>query len=135
MKFNIKKTWWSPKDVTLVTKAIRFAALRYGMKNLELNVKLGKPSKKYDGFSAHDDDLGFKIWIYPGDALIRTIFHEMTHVKQTWYGELDLNAPGAPRWKGKKCKAKYRNQPWEIEARKMEKVLYKEWKRMVDVAQ
>ena len=129
MNFNIKKTWWSPEDVTLVKKAVKFATHRYGMKDLELKIKLGKPSEQYFGFSAYDDDIGFEIWIYPSDAILRTVFHEMTHVKQTWYGELDMNAPGAPRWKGKKCKAKYKNQPWEIEAHKMEKVLYKEFKR------
>ena len=89
MKFNINKTWWPRKDVTVVKKAIRFAARRYGMRDLVLNVKLGKPSEKFYGFSGYDDDTGFKIWIYPSDAVLLTIFHEMTHVKQTWFGELD----------------------------------------------
>ncbi len=127
MRFNIKKAWWPAKDITLVKRAIRFAARRYGMKDLDLKVKLGKPSKRFYGFSSYDDDSGFKIWIYPSEALLRTVFHEMTHVKQQWYGELDLNAPGAPRWKGKKCKAKYYKQPWEIEAHKLEVVLLKEF--------
>ena len=131
MKFNVKKTWWAPEDVTLVKKAIRFAAGALGLKNLDLTIYLGKPNKKYFGFSGYDDANGYEIWIYPSDdktQVALSIFHEMTHVKQQWCGELDLEY-FVPRWKGRKCKAKYKNQPWEIEAHKMEVILYKEFER------
>jgi len=130
MRFNIKKKHWSKASEKLVTKAIRYAAYRYGIQDIDLVVKLGDPNDKYWGFSDFDDfNYMFKIWLYPSDytrGVLRTVFHEMTHVKQFFYGELSLDS-STPRWKGKKCKADYRNQPWEQEAHEMEVVLLKEF--------
>lgn len=130
MRFNIKKKHWSKASEKLVTKAIRYAAYRYGIQDIDLVVKLGNPNDKYWGFSDFDDfNYMFKIWLYPSDytrGVLRTVFHEMTHVKQFFYGELDLDR-SIPRWKGKKCGADYKNQPWEQEAHEMEVVLLKEF--------
>ena len=130
MRFNIKKKHWSKASEKLVTKAIRYAAYRYGIQDIDLVVKLGNPNDKYWGFSDFDDfNYMFKIWLYPSDytrGVLRTVFHEMTHVKQFFYGELSLDS-STPRWKGKKCKADYKNQPWEQEAHEMEVVLLKEF--------
>ena len=88
------------------------------------------PNDKYWGFSDFDDfNYMFKIWLYPSDntrCILRTVFHEMTHIKQFFYGELDLDR-SIPRWKGKKCGANYKDQPWEREAHEMEVVLLKEF--------
>ena len=75
-----------------------------------------------------DDVTGYKIWLYPTETMdvLSTVFHEMTHIKQFFYGELDLNR-FIPRWKGKKCEADYKDQPWEQEAHEMEVVLLKEF--------
>ena len=59
MRFNIKKKHWSKASEELVTKAIRYAAYRYGIQDIDLVVKLGNPNDKYWGFSDFDDK--FKI--------------------------------------------------------------------------
>ena len=104
MRFNIKKKHWSKASEKLVTKAIRYAAYRYGIQDIDLVVKLGNPNDKYWGFSDFDDfNYMFKIWLYPSDntrCILRTVFHEMTHIKQFFYGELALDR-SIPRWKGK----------------------------------
>jgi hypothetical protein len=131
INFNITKNYWSKADQKFITAAVRYAAYRYGLQDIELNIKLGKPRKKYCGFSEYDEDHGFKIWLYPNKALLLTIFHEMTHIKQFYFDELDLDGI-APRWLGKKCRKKYENQPWEIEANKMEEVLRREFFEVSD---
>lgn len=128
MRFNINKKYWTPDDVMLIKKAIKYGVYRYSLYGLDLTIKLGKPNNKNWGFSDFDTVTGFKIWLYPSDiqGMLLTVFHEMTHVKQFYSGELDLNR-GTPRWKGKKCKEEYINQPWEQEAHEMEEVLLKEF--------
>jgi len=59
--------------------------------------------------------------------LLRTLFHEMTHVKQYAKKEL-VYRTGYSLWKGQRYKdesdEKEWNRPWEKEARKYEKILY-----------
>ena len=128
MRFYINKKYWSKRDDQLITKAIRYAEIRYGLHDMDLAIKLGKPNDKYWGFSDFDDVTGYKIWLYPTKTMdvLSTVFHEMTHIKQFFYGELDLDR-FIPRWKGKKCEADYKDQPWEQEAHEMEVVLLKEF--------
>ena len=132
INFNITKNYWSKADQKFITAAVKYAAYRYGLQDIELNIKLGKPRKKYCGFSDYDEDMNlFKIWLYPQKTLLLTIFHEMTHIKQFYFDELDLDGT-APRWMGKKCRKKYENRPWEIEANKMEEVLRGEFFEVAD---
>jgi hypothetical protein len=131
INFNITKNYWSKADQKFITAAVRYAAYRYGLQDIDLTIKLGKPRKKYCGFSEWTEDFGFKVWLYPNKALLLTIFHEMTHIKQFYFDELDLDG-AAPRWLGKKCRKKYENQPWEIEANKMEEVLRREFFEVSD---
>ena len=64
--------------------------------------------------------------------MIRTIFHEMTHVKQFALGELELGTK-VDKFKGKKYKREdYWNAPWEVEARKAEKKMMRKWKKVLD---
>ena len=126
MRFNIKKKHWSRKDRSRIAKAVRYSAYRYGMQDLDLDIKLGGKNGKYYGFSDFDIDSGFKIWLYPSDMLLRTVFHEMTHIKQFYRGDLDMDK-STPRWKGKKYKQPYWLCPWEQEAHEMEEVLLKEF--------
>lgn len=57
--------------------------------------------------------------------LLRTLFHEMTHVKQYAKKEL-VYKTNYNLWKGRKYKDLENewNRPWEIEARKYEKLIY-----------
>ena len=73
-----------------------------------------------------DKDLGPRKIIY-------TLIHEMVHVKQYASGRMkDLSREfGIRTWCGRKIdlwETPYWTQPWEVEARKMEKVFYNKWK-------
>jgi hypothetical protein len=68
-----------------------------------------------------DNDLG-----NPGqlEMLMSTIAHEMVHVKQYAYGELD---DGQTVWKGESIDGDslpYSEHPWEIEADRVEEILF-----------
>ena len=59
------------------------------------------------------------------EEIIKTLAHEMVHVKQYVYGE--LNEEGTI-WFNVLCDdLDYENQPWEIEAHDVTDVLYEEW--------
>ncbi len=62
-----------------------------------------------------------------------TIAHEMIHLKQYARGELkQMLKNNRYKWKGEMVEensVKYRHLPWEIEARELELVLFKEYKK------
>jgi hypothetical protein len=60
-------------------------------------------------------------------AQMMTLAHEMTHAKQFLRGELAHNRDGEFLWRSKCARGyKYKNQPWEKEAERLEKVLFME---------
>ena len=65
------------------------------------------------------------------EIMIQTLAHEMVHVKQWARGELkDFAGYKKARWKKTMIdceKTKYDDLPWEIEAHKLEKILYDKW--------
>jgi hypothetical protein len=70
------------------------------------------------------------------DWMVRTLAHEMVHVKQWARGEMqdiyddDDGSPKRTRWKSKFINIKnipYEQWPWEKEALRVEKRLYNEW--------
>ena len=58
---------------------------------------------------------------------LKTLFHELWHVYQHVKG--NLRDKGSKRlWKGIDCtNLEWENQPWEIEAQKMEEILYEQY--------
>lgn len=70
---------------------------------------------------------------YNDKLTIKTVFHEVTHIKQYFYDGLDLGTPA--KFKGKKYKkTTYENAPWEVEARKAEKKMWGFWKKYIDIS-
>lgn len=66
------------------------------------------------------------------DLYIQTLFHELWHVYQHVMGNLK-DKRGKRLWKGiDHTETDYKDQPWEIEAREMEKFLYKEYMNLKD---
>lgn len=58
------------------------------------------------------------------ERLIITMAHEMIHVKQYARGQITHSKNMKARyWMGKKIKADYYNQPWELEAYSKERIL------------
>jgi hypothetical protein len=61
---------------------------------------------------------------------LKTIAHEMVHVKQYAYGEIDERGT---RWLSRKLdhdSVPYHKRPWEKEAYQMEERLYQKWLQM-----
>ena len=57
--------------------------------------------------------------------MMQTLAHEMVHARQFLRGELTCD--GGFAWKGRKADGyEYENQPWEIEAYRLEKKLFGE---------
>ena len=58
---------------------------------------------------------------------MQTLAHELVHAKQFLRGELGYDKKGAFTWKNRSGRGyKYKNQPWEKEAEKFEKILFLE---------
>jgi len=75
------------------------------------------------------DDDEYQVIISPlietWEELVKTIFHEMTHVKQYCFNELSGDV-----WHGTPCSVydmEYHQLPWEAEAFKNETVLYSKY--------
>jgi hypothetical protein len=63
----------------------------------------------------------------PRDHYIQTLLHELQHVLQHVRGDL-RDKRGIRCWKGTNCSdVNYEDQPWEIEARQMEEVLWTQY--------
>lgn len=63
--------------------------------------------------------------------VLTVLAHELTHVKQYVTGALvdPVGRQRVPRWMGKPCGLPYHLQPWEIDARINELVLYNAWSK------
>lgn len=59
------------------------------------------------------------------EEIIKTLAHEMVHVKQYVYGE--LNEEGTIWFDVQCADLEYDEQPWEIEAHDVTDILYDEW--------
>lgn len=75
-----------------------------------------------EGLCGTDDGRNFEVDVAIYGNWLKTLAHEMVHVKQFARGELDF---GLTRWKSNKyCdKIEYWDQPWEKEARRLQQVL------------
>lgn len=76
----------------------------------------------------------FEVLINPDQnksELIKTLFHELVHVKQITKGELKFETERSSFWKGKLVHPNrfkiYKNIPWEKEAYDMEEKLYRKY--------
>lgn len=131
VRYYVKaKKSWSELHKAIVRDAVNFGIKELGLSNCgSLVVKLRGKTPDY-GDAIHLWDDKYLIRISAGMTqkdLICTIFHELTHVKQYAYEELDLSFTSAI-WRGKTLSVgEYYNQPWEREARDMERFLYKKY--------
>lgn len=126
-----------PELKALIKKSVNFALSELLPKKRKLVLVVNRKSnlvKKHDAYGlcySTDDPHYYFVDLYAGlntYDMLKTLFHEMTHVKQFAKGELvfrdDYNI-----WKGVKYpdQAKEWNTPWEKDARKHEKILYKKF--------
>jgi hypothetical protein len=83
-----------------------------------------------DGYNSKGQPREFILEIQHGMSekqLLKTLAHEMTHVKQFAYGEIDEKGT---KWLSRKLdhdSVPYHKRPWEKEAFKAEERLYQGW--------
>ena len=137
MKYKIKKVkgCWPKSKRKLVKSAIDFSIKYYGLKaenEYPLKIKLTSLDDIY-GDAWYSEDY-FEIRLADrgkNKILLRSVFHEMCHIKQFVFDGLELEAQQY-KFLGRSYKINYWNTPWEIEAKKMEKKLLQKYKKVLD---
>ena len=116
------------------------------MRTLNINIKLNPHFR--DNTDSYGDCLWSETYYRPRDfdmnldaseteLMIRTLAHEMVHVKQWAREELkDFGDYHKSRWKKTLVdsrKTKYDDLPWEIEAQSMEKTLQNHYEKQISL--
>lgn len=111
-------------DTALFDRAVSFA-VDYLNIDLDLVVEFQTLPKGQCGVCDYDDDETSVIISkrMGRDDIIRTLFHEMVHVKQYADGRLESGSP--QRWLGSTYDCDYSELPWEIEAFELEEKMMK----------
>lgn len=102
------------------------------LKDIHIKIKFNKKIDVFGYASVQDDEVTkkpkeFLIEVHPNIGapdILKTIAHEMVHIKQYACGELDETLMS---WKGKRVDSEdlnYYDHPWEIEAHGMEVGLF-----------
>jgi hypothetical protein len=99
----------------------------------DIYIELTIPDDNLNGWCEYDGE-NFEIEIKESlsrEELIKTVAHEMVHVKQYLTGEL-VEERCKRIWKGvDHTDDTHFNYPWEIEAYKLEEILYKSFEEMI----
>lgn len=112
--------------VDLIDSALTFACVYLDL-DIDLMVEFESLPKFQCGFCDYNED---DVTIVIAKRLsrremIRTIFHELVHVKQ--YADGRLEAGAVCRWYGAIYDCDYNELPWEIEAFDLEEKMMKEF--------
>lgn len=125
-------------DKKLFRPFVKRAALFYAselikpkmLENIYLRIKFSSKLQAHGyasvmEFSRSNKPRQFEIELHSGIGaaeILKTLSHEMVHIKQYIYGDVNLNLT---RWKGSKVlEPDYWVQPWEIEAYGMQAGLF-----------
>lgn len=103
----------------LLDRAVFFASEFLDL-NVDLTIEFKILKKNHYGFcDYYEDEVIITISRYISiEDIIRTLFHEMVHVKQYTDGRLKHGSSGI--WLGTIREDKYEDLPWEIEAYDLE---------------
>lgn len=137
-KVKVEKGYWPRERISKCIEAAEFAVNHYSLQKHCEKYPIKLIFTKFKGDYYGDSwDAGehYEIRInsrFNDQRMVRTIFHEMTHVKQWACDELEFGTH-ADKFKGKTYKrVDYWNAPWEVEARKAEKKILAKWKKFLD---
>lgn len=130
LKIRVKaKAWWCPDVVNEVREAAKWACEYHDLdiSPIPIHIKLCGPSDIY----GDSIDLDYKIVVrlFACEEWLPTLFHEMTHAYQYVYGKLQLEMQYA-YWLGTliaRDDFEYQQEPWEVEARKLEEKMTKDF--------
>ena len=132
MRLTVEQTTELHEARELYIKTLR-------LEGIELQIKIGPIREDYVGLhqssnGSHLITLSNKLYKSFWNTMVhpmRVLAHEMIHAHQVSTGKLDHNIL-TTMWNGKPYKDKwffaYWRRPWEREARKYEKTLFKLWK-------
>ena len=91
--------------------------------DLELEIVFSNLGEGKCGHVEYDEEL-YEVYLnkcLSEEEFIRTLFHEMVHVKQIFNGEYD---PDTSMWNGVVYKVDYSELPWEKEAYVLEEKIF-----------
>jgi hypothetical protein len=100
-----------------------FAAEYLSLADIDIEIVFSTLKKDQCGYVEYDDDF-FEVYLNKNlskDEFIRTLFHELVHVKQIFTQEYD---PDTSKWHGEVYKCTYDQLPWEKEAYLLEEKMF-----------
>lgn len=114
----------SKLETVLLDSAVSFAC-SYLQLDLDLIISFESLKRHQCGFCDYDEDeivisIAKRLSV---ENVIRTLFHELVHVKQYSDGRLENGSP--QMWCGVIYEDKYENLPWEVEAFDLEEKMMK----------
>jgi len=129
------KTVWSKQDEKLVAFVLDFAMDKLGLwasgERLDVILRGAYANGSYG--DSIDLDSKVMIRISKKENWVKTLFHELEHVRQYIDDELELEQKSAA-WKGEIYSSKdedYWDSPWEVQAREVEEKLYKQFRKYI----
>lgn len=142
MRLKVKRSMkpWTKKRKAMVKDAVKWGMRYLGdwalTEGMRLNVILTGERGDTLGDAYYDDINTCTIRLNDHskedkDRVLRTLFHELWHIRQYLVDGLSVEE-GSAEFKGKVWNADYWSAPWEVEARKMEKKMLKEYKKSLD---
>ena len=139
MRVKVKRslTPWTKKRKALVEDALEWGIVYLGdTEGVRLNVMLTGECSETLGDAYYDDVNTCTIRLNDHskesrNRVLRTLFHEMWHIRQYLHEGLSVEATEA-EFRGKTWNADYWSAPWEVEARKMEKKLVAKYNKYLD---
>ncbi len=116
----------------LMDKVVVFAC---DFLNLDVDLEIEFKGVESGGYVDFEEGEDIVVGINPKQSkheLIRTIFHEMVHVKQYVEGDLS-HEDSANLWKGEVVDVPYMDRPWEKEAYEQEEAMWHIFSKEVGV--
>lgn len=144
IKLKVKaKSTWSRQRRDIVLAAARFAAEEFNLLDFDATVVIklvGTGEENYGSMVELEEQFQYLIHVHDCRStkrLLDTVFHEMTHIKQSFFDGFCMGVDGgAVLWKHKEREfdkeTDYWNAPWEVEARREAKKLVKKYTRTIN---
>lgn len=131
MKIRVKaKKAWTPLERTMVKAAFQYASgsLELWLSPVPIEIVLkGEYEDNYGDCIDLDDRIVVRL--FKSDNWLSTLFHELEHARQFIFGELSLDSETAIWYDMQYTRDPefYEEEPWEVQARKVEKELFDEY--------
>ena len=131
MRINVKtkaRQVWSQEERTMARAAVEYGLCSLGLWHCPTRMTVILRDFKEGHFGdSLDLDYKYVIRISKQGNWVKTIFHELEHIRQYAEDELELE-PAVAMWRGEMFEDQdYETSPWEVMAREVEETLYDEF--------